>query len=284
MSVARRNWRSRDTRGAPAPRMPIVAFAASARIYPARPGPAGHRPRLSDRSAHDAAGPERVRQDDLAEDHRGSDPGDSGEVSVNGKPVTGPGPERAFVFQDFALMPWANVERNVAFGLELRGAPAREREETAAPLHRAGRACRLRGALSARALGRHAPARRARPGARGRRRRASHRRTVLGRRRANPPQVSGGSAPAAGARAQDLHFRDAQHRGGGLSLRPIAMLSPRPGRVFADHRTKVDRAAATPTRSGATRATSIRSRRSGKCCANSWTEALPCRSADTRSR
>ena len=35
------------------------------------------------------------------------------------------------MFQDFALMPWATVERNVAFGLELRGTPARERRETA---------------------------------------------------------------------------------------------------------------------------------------------------------
>jgi len=55
----------------------------------------------------------------------------SGSVSVNGRQVTGPGADRAFVFQDFALMPWASVLQNVSFGLEMRGMNKNERESIA---------------------------------------------------------------------------------------------------------------------------------------------------------
>lgn len=66
-------------------------------------------------------------------------PWDSGEIKVNGVPVTGPGRERAMVFQNFGLLPWLNVLRNTAFGLELQGVPQAEREEIAREwIHKVG--------------------------------------------------------------------------------------------------------------------------------------------------
>lgn len=45
----------------------------------------------------------------------------SGRVLCGGQEVTGPGNDRAMVFQDYALMPWRTIKKNVEFGLELQG-------------------------------------------------------------------------------------------------------------------------------------------------------------------
>jgi NitT/TauT family transport system ATP-binding protein len=50
-----------------------------------------------------------------------------GEITLDGKPVTGPGPDRGLVFQSASLYPWRNVARNVAFGLELLSLDRAER-------------------------------------------------------------------------------------------------------------------------------------------------------------
>jgi NitT/TauT family transport system ATP-binding protein len=54
-----------------------------------------------------------------------------GRILLNDKPVTVPGSDRALVFQDFALLPWRNVLKNVELGLELKGVPAGKRHEIA---------------------------------------------------------------------------------------------------------------------------------------------------------
>jgi NitT/TauT family transport system ATP-binding protein len=47
----------------------------------------------------------------------------AGDILVDGKPVQEPGPDRGMVFQEYALFPWMTVEKNIAFGLEIKKMP-----------------------------------------------------------------------------------------------------------------------------------------------------------------
>jgi NitT/TauT family transport system ATP-binding protein len=58
-------------------------------------------------------------------------PVEAGTISVDGKPVSGPGPDRGIVFQHFALFPWKTVRGNILYGLERQGMPKAEREQRA---------------------------------------------------------------------------------------------------------------------------------------------------------
>jgi NitT/TauT family transport system ATP-binding protein len=58
-------------------------------------------------------------------------PHSGGEMLLNGKAISGPGPERGVVFQSFALFPWKTVLDNVGFGPKMRGVPKTERDKIA---------------------------------------------------------------------------------------------------------------------------------------------------------
>ena len=53
-----------------------------------------------------------------------------GQVLMWNAPITGPGPERGMVFQDYGLFPWLTVRGNIGFGPSSRGRPAQEVKET----------------------------------------------------------------------------------------------------------------------------------------------------------
>ncbi|UGQ45666.1 ABC transporter ATP-binding protein [Massilia endophytica] len=58
----------------------------------------------------------------------------SGSITVDGAEITAPGPERGMVFQEYALFPWMTVADNVAFGLEIKGLPKAQIEQTVGQL------------------------------------------------------------------------------------------------------------------------------------------------------
>jgi len=54
-----------------------------------------------------------------------------GSITIDEKPIKGPGPARGVVFQTFALFPWKTVSENVGFGPRMRGLPKKECDQIA---------------------------------------------------------------------------------------------------------------------------------------------------------
>lgn len=61
----------------------------------------------------------------------GLDEATEGEVLLDGRAVTAPGADRGMVFQGYSLFPWLTVQKNVEFGLKMKGVPAQERAQKA---------------------------------------------------------------------------------------------------------------------------------------------------------
>src|SRR5258708_36891431 len=59
---------------------------------------------------------------------------DSGDVRMQNRPITGPGTDRAMVFQEFGLLPWRTVQHNVELGLALKGMGGQARHKVSQPL------------------------------------------------------------------------------------------------------------------------------------------------------
>src|SRR6266853_6262156 len=55
----------------------------------------------------------------------------TGEITVDGSPVNGPGTDRILLFQELGLFPWLTVRQNVEFGLKMTGVSKDERRDSA---------------------------------------------------------------------------------------------------------------------------------------------------------
>lgn len=62
----------------------------------------------------------------------------AGRVLLNGQPVTGPDPQRGYVFQQGGLFPWLTVEQNIAAGLKARHVYREQKKKVPEYIHMIG--------------------------------------------------------------------------------------------------------------------------------------------------
>ncbi|MDQ7777081.1 ABC transporter ATP-binding protein [Paracoccus aminovorans] len=113
--------------------MGAIRFDNVGRVYGTKPGGfealKGVDLEIADKEFMAVVGPSGCGKTTCLRFVAGFDRPTSGTVSVDGVKVTKPGPDRAVVFQQFALMPWKTVRENIELGLRNKGVRKAERKE-----------------------------------------------------------------------------------------------------------------------------------------------------------
>ena len=195
---------------------------------------------------------------------------DEGTIELGGKDVSELPPyarDVNTVFQDYALFPHMTVQENVEYGLRVKKVPRGERRTPRRRGARARAARGLRRPEAGAALGRPAPASRARSRDRQPAEGAAPRRAARGARPQAPPGAAGGAeAHPAGAR-DHLRLRHARPGGGADDERPPRGLQPTAGSSRSERRPRC-----TSTRPASSSPASSASR----TCSSVTAAASPC--------
>jgi NitT/TauT family transport system ATP-binding protein len=125
--------------------MSKLQISQVSRVFPARNGATPTRAlqstdlTISDNEFVTILGPSGCGKSTLLRIVAGLDRPSTGQVTLDGRVVTGPGADRGMVFQSYTLFPWLTVAENIAFGLNAKGMPeAQQREIVAAYIDKVG--------------------------------------------------------------------------------------------------------------------------------------------------